>query len=405
MIQFEHPVFLLLVLPLVALAWWPRRRPLPYLAVSLPPALRRRAPQAAAQRRLTRLPVYCLYGFLVILVIVMSEPYLGTVERHEVEEARSILLLLDTSASMIQTGLLKRVVTGFLVPFIAERPPADRLAVARFDSDASGGIFTRNHDGVVMEITRRSVVQQFDVARDLAMLSTKGTQLGVGLFKALASFVEDEVERRVAQAGLDVAEQDAVYRNLQDVLGRFLGYFQSKSKDEFRLQLPLVETLADVGPGKSMIVITDGQLLDSSSEATRVDYLKILEYYEQLGFAHLYFVSLKSHPAQLNPLLGRNPNWRAYTWDQTRAGLSRNFCPHCAGHRHLGARQKHRRHRGHPAGGGALVSSRPAAPAAERRSAAAPAPAALPVGAGRRNVKHDGVPAIGSAGGTASMVL
>ena len=327
MIQFEHPALLLLVLPLVALAWWPRRRPLPYLAVSLPPALRRRAPEAAAQRRLTRLPVYCLYGFLVILVIVMSEPYLGSVERHEVEEARSILVLLDTSASMIQTGLLKRVVTGFLVPFIAERPPEDRLAVARFDSDASGGIFTRNHDGVIMEITRRSVVQQFDVARDLAMLSTKGTQLGVGLFKALASFVEDEVERRVAQAGLDVAEQDAVYRNLQDVLGRFLGYFKSKSKskDEYRLQLPLVETLADVGPGKSMIVITDGQLLDSSSEATRVDYLKILEYYEQLGFAHLYFVSLKSHPAQLNPLLGRNPNWRAYTWDQTRAGLSRIF--------------------------------------------------------------------------------
>jgi len=325
MIQFEHPVFLLLALPLIALAWWPRRRPLPYLAASLTPALRLRTPARAGQRRLTRLPQYCLYGFLLILVIVMSEPFLGTVERHEVEEARSTLVLLDTSASMIQTGLLKRVVMGFLVPFIAERPEGDRLAVARFDSDASGGIFTRNHDGVVMEITRRSVVQQFDMARDLAMLSTKGTQLGVGLFKALASFVEDEVERRVAQAGLDVAAQDAVYRDLQDVLGRFLEHFQSRSKDEFHLELPLVESLADVGPGKSMILVTDGQFLESSSAATRVDYLKILEYYERLGFAHLYIVSLKSHPAQLNPLLGRNPNWRAYTWDQTRAGLSSIF--------------------------------------------------------------------------------
>ena len=325
MIQFEHPALLLLALPLVALVWWPRRRPLPYLGMSLPPELRLRAPVVAGQRRLTRLPLYCLFAFLAILVVVISEPYLGSVETHEVEEARSILVLLDTSASMIQTGLLKRVVMGFLVPFITERPEGDRLAVARFDSDASGGIFTRNHDGVVMEITRRSVVQQFDVARDLAMLSTKGTQLGVGLFKALASFVEDEVERRVAEARLDVAAQDAVYRDLQDVLGRFLGYFQSKSKDEFRLELPLVENLADVGPGKSMIVVTDGQLLESSSEATRVDYLKILEYYEQLGFAHLYFVSLKSHPAQLDPLLGRNPNWRAYTWDQTRAGLSSIF--------------------------------------------------------------------------------
>ena len=325
MIQFEHPAALLLVLPLVALAWWPRRRPLPYLAMSLPPALRLRTPAVAGQRRLTRLPLYCLYGFLVILLIVISEPYLGSVETHEVEEARSILVLLDTSASMIQTGLLKRVVMGFLVPFISERPEGDRLAVARFDSDASGGIFTRNHDGVVMEITRRSVVQQFDVARDLAMLSTKGTQLGVGLFKALSSFVEDEVERRVAEARLDVAAQDAVYRELQDVLGRFLGHFQRKSKDEFGLELPLVERPADIGAGKSMIVVTDGQLLESSSEATRVDYLNILEYYEQLGFRHLYFVSLKSHPAQLNPLLGRNPNWRAYTWDQTRAGLSSIF--------------------------------------------------------------------------------
>ena len=325
MLQFEHPAAFLLALPLIALAWWPRRRPLPYLAASVPPAVRARAAAIAGQRRLTRLPLYCLYGFLAVLLVVMSEPSLGTVETHEVEEARSILVLLDTSASMIQTGLLKRVVTGFLVPFIAERPETDRLAVARFDSDASGGIFTRNHDGVVMEITRRSVVQQFDVARDLAMLSTKGTQLGVGLFKALASFAEDEVERRVAEARLDVPAQDGVYRQLQDVLGRFLGYFQNKSKDEFRLEIPLVASLADVGIGKSMIVVTDGQLLESSSEATRVDYLKILAYYEQLGFRHLYFVSLKSHPAQLNPLLGRNPNWRAYTWDQTRAGLRSIF--------------------------------------------------------------------------------
>ena len=325
MLQFEHPAVFLLALPLIALAWWPRRRPLPYLAVSIPAAVRARAAAVAGQRRLTRLPLYCLYGFLAVLLVVMSEPYLGTVETHEVEEARSILVLLDTSASMIQTGLLKRVVTGFLVPFIAERPEADRLAVARFDSDASGGIFTRNHDGVIMEITRRSIVQQFDVTRDLAMLSTKGTQLGIGLFKAFASFVEDEVERRVAEARLDVPAQDGVYHDLQDVLGRFLGYFRSKSKDEFRLEIPLVDTLAEVGAGKSLIIVTDGQFLQSNSEATLVDYLKILEYYEQLGFRHLYFVSLKSHPAQLNPLLGRNPGWRAYTWDQTRSGLGSIF--------------------------------------------------------------------------------
>ena len=394
MIQFEHPVFLLLALPLIALAWWPRRRPLPYLAASLTPALRLHTPARAGQRRLTRLPLYCLYGFLLILVVVMSEPYLGTVERHEVEEARSTLVLLDTSASMIQTGLLKRVVMGFLVPFIAERPEGDRLAVARFDSDASGGIFTRNHDGVVMEITRRSVVQQFDMARDLDMLSTKGTQLGVGLFKALASFVEDEVERRVAQAGLDVAAQDAVYRDLQDVLGRFLEHFQSRSKDEFHLELPLVERLADVGPGKSMILVTDGQFLESSSAATRVDYLKILEYYERLGFRAPVHREPEVPPRAVEPSARPQSELAGVYLGPDPCGPEQYLYAHCAGHRHLGARQKHRGHTGHQAGGGALVSAGPAAPAAQRRPAVAPPPPALSVGNGKPAAGQVGRPSV-----------
>jgi hypothetical protein len=86
-----------------------------------------------------------------------------------------------------------------------------------------------------------------------------------------------------------------------------------------------VPRLAEVGAGKSLLVITDGQLLESTSSATQVDYLKLLGYYADLGVHHLYFISLKTHPRQLNPLLQKHPTWKAYTWNQTQAGLQSIF--------------------------------------------------------------------------------
>lgn len=325
MLQFEHPMALLLVLPLLLLRWWPRQPVRAYLAMSVPPQVRVQAGMAAKPRWLTNLPSHCLYAFLCLLIVLISEPVLGQKETYDVKEARSILVLMDTSASMIQTGLLKRVVTGFLVHFIDARPEEDRIAVARFDSDASGGIFTRNHQGVIMEITRPSIIQQVDLDQDWSALGKKGTQVGVGLFKALTSFLEDEVETRVAEQQLKLSEQDALYHELRDLLQRFLWHFQQKREGTFPLDIPLVSDLSEVGSGKSLIIITDGQLLESSSNATRVDYLKILDYYEQLGFRHIYFLSLKTHPAQLNPLLQKNPSWKAYTWNQTQADLQATF--------------------------------------------------------------------------------
>jgi hypothetical protein len=251
----------------------------------------------------------------------MSEPSLGSKEIYEVKASRSMLMLLDTSASMIQTGLLQRVVTGFLVPFIQERPSEDRLAVARFDADASGGIFTRNHQGIIMEITRPSLMQQLDPDQDWALLRARGTQMGIGLFKALASFLEDEVDTRVAEQRLNLAAQKTVYGELQDLLQRFLWHLLQKREGRFSLHIPLVPRLAEVGAGKSLLVITDGQLLASTSPATQVDYLKLLGYYAQLGFRHLYFISLKTPLVQLHPLLQQNPTWKAYTWDQTQERL------------------------------------------------------------------------------------
>lgn len=230
MLQFEHPWAFILLLPLLVMRWWPKRRVGAHLAVSVPVAMRMPIPAEVQPHWLRRLPSHCLYGFLVLLVVLISDPYVGTRETYEVAESRSVFVLLDTSASMIQTGLLKRVINGFLVHFIEARPPEDRLAVARFDADASGGIFTKNHQGLLMEITRPSMVQEVDFSRDSAKLSQKGTQIGIGLFKALKSFIEDEVESRMAERSIALAEQQTLYRELQETLRQFLRHFLQKEK-------------------------------------------------------------------------------------------------------------------------------------------------------------------------------
>ncbi len=325
MLQFEHPSAFLLLLLMFILRWWPPRHVRAHLAVSVPLAMRTPIPVAAQPHSLRRLPSHCLYGFLVLLVVLLSDPYVGTRETYEVTESRSVFILLDTSASMIQTGLLKRVINGFLVHFIEARPPEDRLAVARFDADASGGIFTKNHQGLLMEMTRPSMVQEVGFSRDGGKLSQKGTQIGIGLFKALKSFIEDEVETRMAANRTPLDEQQTRYRELQETLRQFLSYFLRKEKGQFTLTLPHISELKTVGTGKSLLVITDGQLLETTSRATRINYLKVLEYYQRLGVQIIHFVSLKTHPAQLNTLLRQNPQWKAHTWDQTRAGLQKVF--------------------------------------------------------------------------------
>jgi len=143
--MFVYPLAFLLLLPLFLvprLSPWGRRT---YLALSVPPQMRESARVVALPRWLPALPSYCLCGFLCLLIVLIAEPVLETQETYDVQASRSLLILLDTSASMVQTGLLQRVITGFLVPFIHDRPEDGRIAVVRFDTDASGGIFTRHH--------------------------------------------------------------------------------------------------------------------------------------------------------------------------------------------------------------------------------------------------------------------
>ncbi|HWP49822.1 MAG TPA: VWA domain-containing protein [Candidatus Limnocylindrales bacterium] len=327
MLHFQYPIAFLLLLPLILLKGFSRRQVPPHLSVSMPPQVRQQAREVARPGWIKNLPSYCLYAFLFILIFLMGEPFLGKKETYEVKEARSILILLDTSASMTQTRLLEMVVRDALVDFIYKRPKEDRMALVRFDSDASGGIFTRNHAGLIMEVTRPSVIQEFNLdSLDQTTSKEKGTQIGLGLFKALASFLEDEVETRMAIQQFDPVEQDKIYQELQNDLQRFLWHWRQKNNEEiYPLKIPLVSRLEEVGSGKALIVVTDGQLLDPTSPAERVDYLKILDYYERLGFHHVYFVSLKNRPYQLDAHLNKNPSWKAYTWDSTATGLQDMF--------------------------------------------------------------------------------
>lgn len=315
MLRFEYPVAFLLLLLLILLRRFSRRQVRSYLSVSTPPQIRAQIQEVAKPPWIANLPSYCIYAFLFILIFLISEPFLGKQETYEIKESRSILVLLDTSPSMIQTSLLEQLVKGFLTNFIYKRPKEDRIAVARFDSDASGGIFTQNHQGLVLEVD----------AFDPILLSGKGTQIGIGLFKALVSFIEDEVETRIAEKRLSIAEQNQIYEELQDVFRRFLHHFRQRNKGAFFFEIPLVPKPEEIGFGKALIIITDGQLLEPTALSEWVNYIEILGYYKQLGFRHIYFISLKSRPLQLEALLVENPSWKAYMWDYTRAGLQEVF--------------------------------------------------------------------------------
>ena len=109
------------------------------------------------------------------------------------------------------------------------------------------------------------------------------------------------------------------------IISQFWIHIQQKQEDTFPLEIPQISNLKNVGSGKALVIITDGQLLRPTSRATQIDYLTILDYYEQLGFRHIYFINLKTHPSQLNALLNKNPTWKAYTWNQTQAGLQAVF--------------------------------------------------------------------------------
>lgn len=132
--RFAEPWFLLLLLPLAAAVVWHRRRPAPAvdggsarILGDLPASLRARAwwlPGAAATLA------------AALLIGALARPQTGRQETRVLTEGIDIMLVLDTSSSMLQPGLQQdqpniKVVKAVVSDFAAGRMD-DRLGLVTF---------------------------------------------------------------------------------------------------------------------------------------------------------------------------------------------------------------------------------------------------------------------------------
>ena len=302
MISFGNPwaLALLGVVLWLALPFQRRRRSRHCLAFNLPRAVAIALP---APLRLRQLPSYLLLGFLAILVIVMAHPTLGTREEYLVQESKTILQEIDTSGSMLGPPI--RNVQVVAEDFIRERPKEDRLGLITFDDVAAGGIITTNHDGLIKEL------------RGIQIIPGRGTQVGVGLFKALASFVEADVEAQLAEdRTLGVQEREAKFRELRHELDAFASHLLRKEPGEFMPHLPGVTDPRAVGRGKVLILLTDADFLAPDSPEERMNYVRVLEYYERFGLQRVYVLSPGLQlRRELVAMFQRNSGWKFYRFE------------------------------------------------------------------------------------------
>lgn len=299
MISFGNPAALALLAAVLLLAL-PRRAGggrRHYVVFNLPRAVARGLPAPPRRRRL---PSDLLLVFLAVLAVVMAEPRLGTVEEYVVQESKTIVQEIDTSGSMLGTPI--KNVQAVAEEFIRERPREDRLGLITFDDVAMGGIPTTNHDGLVKEL------------RAIKILPGRGTQVGIGLFKALESFIEDDVEARLAaDRTLDVPAREAKFRELRHELEVFATHLLKREAGDFMPQLPGVTDPRGVGRGKVLVVLTDADFLEPDSAEERINYVRVLEYLERFGLRRLYMLSPSlGQPKELTEVFRRNDGWRFY---------------------------------------------------------------------------------------------
>jgi hypothetical protein len=236
---------------------------------------------------------------MILLIAVLAEPMGGTEELYTVREARKILLLIDTSASMEGTPI--QVAKSVAEAFIRQRPASDSIGVVLFSDSASGGIMTRNHRGLIKELRMQEGI------------SISGTQLGVGLFKCLASFIEDEVETALwKDRALPETVRQQRFQYALDEIARLGRHLLRKASGEFVLHLPNLPDQRRLGKGKVLIILSDARVrLERASEEI-IDHLQVLRLYEKLGFERLYFISVDTLPQHLEPFFQRHPFWRFF---------------------------------------------------------------------------------------------
>ncbi len=299
MISFSHPWAFLL---LAVVAWlcrprWRGRHGPHYLAFNLPRAVVIGLPAPPLSRRL---PAALRLAFLAALVVVIAGPTLGTQEEYLVQESKTILQEIDTSGSMLGTPI--RNVQAVAEDFIRERPKEDRLGLITFDDVAMGGITTTNHEGLIKEL------------RALQIIPGRGTQVGLGLFKALTSFVEVHVEAQLAEdRALGVWEREARFRELRRELDAFASHLLRKEPGDFMPHLAGVTDPREVGKGKVLIALTDADFLKPDSPEERMNYLRVLEYFERFGLRRFYMLSPGLElPKELLEVFRRNDGWRFY---------------------------------------------------------------------------------------------
>ncbi len=298
MIAVEYPWALLLLAVVAGLAIPRRRRPQGYsLAYNVPAGVRRRLPPLG---RIRKIPSFLFLSFLTILAIVTARPTLGTTEEYRVQESKTILLSVDSSGSMLGTPI--RNVQAVAEDFVRSRPKEDRLGLITFDDVAIGGILTTNHPALLKEL------------RDIEIVPGRGTQLGIGLFKSLVSFIESYAEAKLAEdRALTVAEREVKFRELRREIDQFTGFLLRKEPGDFVPHLPGVEDRKVIGKGKVLILLTDADFLKPDSPEERMNYVQILGHYEQFGLERLYVLSPGLElPAELVSVFKRNPSWRFY---------------------------------------------------------------------------------------------
>ena len=282
------------LLGLLVLLCWPRRRPRYVLAFNVSSALR--LPRGPRYRQL---PSLLLGAVLVLLVGLIAEPIGGIQESYTVQEARKILLLIDASSSM--EGAPMRVAKSVAEAFIQQRPDNDSIGVVFFSDVASGGIMTRNHTGLIKELRMQEGI------------SISGTQLGLGLFKCLSSFIEDEVETALwKDRTLSETQRQQRFQRTLDDIARLGRHVMDKATGEFVLRLPEIPDQRQLGKGKVLVILSDARVRLERSAEEVIDHMQMFRLFEQLGFARLYFVSVDTLPDHLQPLFQRHPFWHFF---------------------------------------------------------------------------------------------
>ncbi|RKY20335.1 MAG: aerotolerance regulator BatA [Planctomycetota bacterium] len=205
MIHLGDPAFLLLLLPLAALVLWRRRRaPGSVDGASaevfggLPVSLRQRT---------AWLPGLLATLACVLLIVALSRPQRGREETRVITEGVDIMLVVDTSSSMLQDGLERgvtniAVVKEVLAGFVRGRQD-DKLGLVTFAAlPRTACPLTLDNDAVLRHLAAVHCVNKSG--------PEDGTGIGVALGHAARKLMDSEAASKVVVLLTDGIENQFV---------------------------------------------------------------------------------------------------------------------------------------------------------------------------------------------------